>query len=260
LASLDEKIQGLGKKMNKARGFTLIELLVVISIIALLMAMLLPALSKAKEQTQSLVCQTRLKQIGIGWVMFCDDNDGKFPDQIGIYQLEEYLQASAKGEEADQIFFCPTATKLASEGAQVPYQAWETRGYRGSFGQNGYCSQNLGAGRIDEELWRTPSVKNGHRIPVVVDTNGSLYKGIVPIHSDNPPAYQGEFSVGNEEEIRRACINRHGNGTINGLFCDWSVRSIGLKELWELQWHRNWNPDNAPPPVWPHWMRRFKDY
>ncbi|MHC4755223.1 MAG: type II secretion system protein [Planctomycetota bacterium] len=243
------------KKINKPKGFTLIELLVVISIIALLMAMLLPALSKAKEQTQSLVCQTRLRQLGVAWSMFCDDNNGNFSTATGCYQLEEYLKASPVGKNADKIYFCPTATKLASEGAQVPYQAWETKGFRGSFGQNGWCSQS----RNEAKVWKTPYIKQAAEIPCVVDTNGSIYKGIVPLPTDNPPAYEGEFSVGNIEEIRRACINRHGNGTVNGLFCDWSVRSIGLKELWELQWHKNWNAEQDPPPLWPNWMRKFKE-
>ncbi len=61
------------------RGFTLIELLVVISIIALLVAILMPALGKARAQAQMIVCQTNLKQYGIGMFMYLDDNDGKFP-------------------------------------------------------------------------------------------------------------------------------------------------------------------------------------
>ena len=54
------------------------------------------------------------------------------------------------------------------------------------------------------------------------------------------------------------CIDRH-NGFINGLFVDFSVRSVGLKELWKLKWHREFDR-NAEPPVWPEWMKNFKDY
>jgi prepilin-type processing-associated H-X9-DG protein len=63
-----------------------------------------------------------------------------------------------------------------------------------------------------------------------------------------------------------ACIERHVGGT-NGLFMDWSVRKIGLKELWTLKWHREYNTrgpwtkaGGARPEDWPEWMRRFKDY
>ncbi len=63
--------------MKKRRGFTLIELLVVIAIIAVLMAILMPALKRAKEQGQRAVCIGNLKQLGLAWSLYCDDNDDK---------------------------------------------------------------------------------------------------------------------------------------------------------------------------------------
>ena len=59
-----------------SRGFTLIELLVVIAIIAVLMAILMPALNRVREQGKRAVCLSHLKQLGLVWIIYADDNDG----------------------------------------------------------------------------------------------------------------------------------------------------------------------------------------
>jgi prepilin-type N-terminal cleavage/methylation domain-containing protein/prepilin-type processing-associated H-X9-DG protein len=63
--------------MSMRRAFTLIELLVVIAIIALLMAILMPALSRAKEQGKRAACLSNLKQLTLAWIMYADENEGK---------------------------------------------------------------------------------------------------------------------------------------------------------------------------------------
>lgn len=63
----------------KTMGFTLIELLVIIAVIAILAALLLPALQKAKEQGRAVLCKSNMRQIGLGFLMYADDSRDYYP-------------------------------------------------------------------------------------------------------------------------------------------------------------------------------------
>ena len=72
----------MAKQKNRI-GFTLIELLVVIAIIAILMAILMPALNRVKEQGKRIVCENNLKTLQLSWIMYADENDGKIVNGEG---------------------------------------------------------------------------------------------------------------------------------------------------------------------------------
>ena len=245
--------------MLKKNAFTLIELLVVISIIALLMTILMPTLSRAKELALAVSCQANLKQWTIAYSGYVNDNDGFFSN--GGFLDKTYFIT-------EKLWLCPAATTPFDQGGRSPFASYKTEAtsWYTSYRPNGWCSKRpVAATQRNELMWKSPAVKRASEIPMFLDGSN----GHVPWHSDNPPEYDGAIygyagvNRPNADEIRGFCLNRH-NEHINGAFCDFSVRKIGLKELWELPWHRDWYMYNgAPdynPPVWPPWMKKMKDY
>jgi len=138
------------------RPFTLIELLVVIAIIAILAAMLLPALSKSKEKAKQIACTSNLKQIGLLQTMYCDNFDGHFVilvdygggwdacyDSSWNMNQPGYLSIGlGGGEDAtnSKVYQCPSASGYTKEYVP-PFAGY---GYNECLGFDVYNTKNLG--------------------------------------------------------------------------------------------------------------------
>ena len=115
--------------MKGRRGFTLIELLVVIAIIAILAALLLPALSSAKTRAWGAQCQGHLHQVTLGLKMFADDNNGRFPESAGVIpwdatdpvtQVQSWMQQIISYVQNTNIYRCP-ANRLIPQSQQSAF-------------------------------------------------------------------------------------------------------------------------------------------
>jgi len=252
----------------------------VLAVPVLLMIILMPALNRVKKQAQSVACQSQLKQWSLLFNMYTSDNDAYFfsetPDDFGPLWTEP-LRPYFK-DDLD-ILQCPAAVRPYSGGGRNPFGAWEVGDDSGSYGLNGWvCNlprgkrELRGHGPRENFCMRTYRfVAGGNNTPLLLD---SMWCEGWPRQDDKPPPDQDWLKdqvnqstmKANEDEMRRFCVNRH-QGFANSLFMDWSVRKVGLKEMWTLKWHRQFNTEGpwtmaggAQWDKWPQWMRKFRDY
>lgn len=135
---------------RRAVGFTLIELLVVISIIALLVGILLPALGAARKSAQRVQCLSNVRQIALASAFYAEDFKGRLPLVSGFNRQGEQIQMLDPYLGTRDIFTCPTAESTGSGGA-----SWVTPIRPPNFFGNHLYESHIGttAATIGQELW-----------------------------------------------------------------------------------------------------------
>ncbi len=253
---------------SKRHGFTLIELMVVVAIICILLAVLLPALGRARKLARSAVCSGNLAGITKAWYSrTAQGRSGAIP-RIGGWQSPDYwIPQLYKHYGSLNMLRCPSTTDAPPSGFKYRGDIttmWEALSaeqfgmtgvaepdapIRGSYTINGwimkgyYWNPRDGFGTISEMSESTPTFSDGAWVNQEARPTNKWANSLIAPNEQIGWYYQDPWSwMG----LWRVSLDRH-DYAINVSYADGSVKNVRINELWNQKWSKTWPKEDIVP-------------